>query len=375
MKIGILTFHRAYNYGAYLQACALCNRLNQEMGIDAEIIDYRMEREKKRYHAKGFSLKKKLYQISRGTFFFQRAIEKSFIHAIENPVMQRSQGSLTSDSIDDFTQFVNRHYDVIIVGSDEVWKVNNFRGFPTPYWLFGNLHCRKFSYAASARVEFEKELSAENYCAMKQALDDFEYIGVRDQFTYNEVQKAIGKSDRLHLCCDPSFLYDFSVPDTNVLRKIAKKRGYHPQLKTIMVMLDNDEYAEYVKSQLGGEYNLVSVFHYHKGFMNIAELEPLEWLGLIIQSDFVIASFFHAICFSLINNKPFLGIGTKGKKSKLEELLSTSELQKHYIQAEQRQDLKRLVAEFLKETPDYSDFVSEQRKTFDDFLTKLKTES
>ena len=40
MKIGILTFHRACNYGAALQCFALVKKLNT-MGCDAEVIDYR----------------------------------------------------------------------------------------------------------------------------------------------------------------------------------------------------------------------------------------------------------------------------------------------------------------------------------------------
>ena len=40
MKIGILTFHRAINYGAVLQCYALYTTL-QSMGHDVEIIDYR----------------------------------------------------------------------------------------------------------------------------------------------------------------------------------------------------------------------------------------------------------------------------------------------------------------------------------------------
>lgn len=41
MKIGILTFHFAHNYGAMLQAYALSTKL-RNMGYDAEIIDYRL---------------------------------------------------------------------------------------------------------------------------------------------------------------------------------------------------------------------------------------------------------------------------------------------------------------------------------------------
>ena len=40
MKVGIVTFHRAENFGATLQAYALQTYLTH-MGCDAEIIDYR----------------------------------------------------------------------------------------------------------------------------------------------------------------------------------------------------------------------------------------------------------------------------------------------------------------------------------------------
>lgn len=39
MKIGILTFHRVYNYGAVLQSYAL-QKVIKQLGYDVEIIDY-----------------------------------------------------------------------------------------------------------------------------------------------------------------------------------------------------------------------------------------------------------------------------------------------------------------------------------------------
>ena len=40
MKIGILTFHSAYNFGAVLQCYALFSTLT-ELGHNVEVIDYR----------------------------------------------------------------------------------------------------------------------------------------------------------------------------------------------------------------------------------------------------------------------------------------------------------------------------------------------
>jgi hypothetical protein len=39
LKIGILTFHRVYNYGAVLQSYAL-QKVIKQLGYDVEIIDY-----------------------------------------------------------------------------------------------------------------------------------------------------------------------------------------------------------------------------------------------------------------------------------------------------------------------------------------------
>lgn len=373
MRIGILTYHRAHNYGACLQACALCSRLNQEAGIDAEIIDYRSEKEVKRYDFKAFSLKKKAYQMLHGTYFFNRKLNESFERAIGNPHMKLSRDSLVSDSIEAFTTFVDGKYDAIVVGSDEVWKVNSYRGFPTVYWLFGDLHCRKLSYAASARVEFGSVLSEEDYGKVQRALADFEYIGVRDEFTLREAVRATNTPGKVHLCCDPSFVFDFDIPASDVMERISAKKGFRPGLKTVMVMLDNEEAAQYVRHSLGEKYNLICVFEPHKGYIQCPELDPFEWLSLIRGADFVIASFFHAICFSIINNRPFLAVGTKGKKSKLTELLGTPELMRRYVEIGDRPNLPGLVGDILAMDNRFDDYVDRQRGTFDSFLVQLKT--
>ena len=55
-KVGILTFHRANNYGAVLQAYALQTYL-ETIGVNAEIVDYRSAYLEKAY--RGHSLANK----------------------------------------------------------------------------------------------------------------------------------------------------------------------------------------------------------------------------------------------------------------------------------------------------------------------------
>lgn len=63
MKIGILTYHSSHNYGAFLQAYALCNALSEKTGNEVEIINFSMEKAENMYkeiaEGKGFSIEKR----------------------------------------------------------------------------------------------------------------------------------------------------------------------------------------------------------------------------------------------------------------------------------------------------------------------------
>ena len=370
MKVGILTYHRAFNYGAYLQSCALCGKLNEISGVEAEIIDFQMVREKKHYELKRLPLKRKVLKLYRGSYFFEKKLERCFKKALNDPVMVKSKESLVSDSIEDFTAFVDGKYDVIVAGSDEIWKVDNFRGFPTPYLLGGDLHCKKMSYAASARIDFRKVLSESDYIRLKKELSDFDFISVRDQLTYDEVTEAIGEGADVAICCDPSFLYKFDTTNVHVLERLRSEKGFRTDRKTIMVMIDDTKAAKKIRESLS-DYNLISVYKPHKGYINVAVLSPIEWVALIDSADYVIASYFHAICFSIVSNTPFIAVGTRNKKSKLLELLNGTKLSENYRETEDLSNINELIGSSIGRSADYSEFVEEKRKTFNVFLRHL----
>lgn len=74
MRIGIITFHRAINYGAVLQTYALQKFLNVS-NYDAEVIDYRCEHMENFY--KTFTIKdKSVKQIIRGMLNFKNTYKK-----------------------------------------------------------------------------------------------------------------------------------------------------------------------------------------------------------------------------------------------------------------------------------------------------------
>ena len=278
MNVGILTYHRAHNYGAFLQAYALCSRLNDEPDISCEIIDFRTRAEAVFYSLNRIPKRRRILHPIYCSF---RRDEYHAFEKAQNEIAHlKTDQAITSDSLDEFSGMVRNRYDVIIAGSDEIWKVDGFRGFPTPYWLIGDLGCRKFAYAASARVDFRK-LPPEKFRILKSAIDDFEFIGVRDTKTEASVQAVADDGTKVHLCCDPSFLYDFEVPQMPMADVLRGKARLDPGRKTIVLMANTKALADAVRANFSREYNLISVFDFHPGFINAGNLSPMEWMRVI----------------------------------------------------------------------------------------------
>lgn len=377
MKVGILTYHRSLNYGAFLQAVCLCKRLNLEEDISAEIIDYDMPSAQNAYkqltrkNVKS-SIKYFVYTISGKDFIVVLDNSKAFQRGYEKAKDLLSKDFLASDDISDFTAFVKGKYDVIISGSDEIWRIKSMRGFPNPYFLPGNLECRKIAYAVSSRMDFDI-LPKEQHEKLNSYLKDYEFISVRDKLTYNSVQKEGIPEEKMMLSCDPSFLYDFPESEITVPDLLKGKCKIDPKKKILVLADIHRKTAESIISQVGDEYNVISVILKNPKCINLADLDPFEWRILISKADMVITSLFHGTCFSIVNNTPFIAVAREDKKSKLQELLSETELESHYVEANDALiiDWKKKFATVL-ENADYRDFVLRQRKDFDVFLKKLR---
>ncbi len=369
MKIGILTYHRSVNYGAFLQAVALCRRLNAESGISAEIIDYNMKKADAVYSMRNWDLKRKL--TKRGRYKFGKEMKAAFDRGYSEISDILSAEKLCSDDMEEFRKFVCGKYDVIIAGSDEIWRIDSFRGFPTPYWLIGDLGCRKFSYAASSRSDFSKLSEADRKTA-KEALNDFEVISVRDNLTYDEIKKELGSDDRLMLSCDPSFLYDFPVKKDGIKRLAGAGNLKHE--KSIIVMTPDRKLKNSIKTELGSSYNLISVASYGTGYISLPDLDPFEWLDVIADADFVITSFFHGACFSICLNTPFLAVGTDERIAKIRGLLEGTAHENRLIENPTEAISWRRLMEKYAARPNDTEIIKTGREAFDNYLLKLKTE-
>lgn len=379
MKVGILTYHRSLNYGAFLQAVCLCSRLNLEKDISAEIIDYDMRSAQIAYRQFARrSVKKRIRQfvfslMKKGSVVWLDS-SKAFQRGYEKAKDLLSKDSVISDDIEDFRALVKGNYDVIISGSDEIWQIKPMRGFPNPYFLPGDFECRKFSYAASARMDFDT-LPEDRHRKLKEYLHDYEFISVRDRKTYDSILKEGTPKEKLMLSCDPSFLYDFPEDSTTVRELLRGKCTLNPKKKLLVLTEIHPGTAENIVSQVKDEYNVISIGTKNAKCINLADVDPFEWRLLLSKADMVVTSLFHGTCFSITGNTPFITVVREDKESKLEELLYKTEFAGHCVEEKDVPtiDWKKKFA-CVSEAADYRDFVLRQRKNFDVFLQKLRGE-
>ena len=169
IRIGILTYFASINYGAFLQAYALqkCLENRYEHIAEVEIIDY----DAKIAHD---------YYLNRITRFGAPADDKlskqyeAFIQ--ERKRLTLSKDKLISDNLDELRQFLQGKYDIIIAGSDQIWKTDSFRGFPNAYWLNFDLGETVYmAYAVSGRNAYE-EMSWDQQEYIRNSLKRFVYI-------------------------------------------------------------------------------------------------------------------------------------------------------------------------------------------------------
>ncbi|MBE6876498.1 MAG: polysaccharide pyruvyl transferase family protein [Ruminococcus sp.] len=374
MKIGILTYHHAHNYGAYIQACALCNRLNAEPDIDCELIDFRMKKEVDFYSLSRISKKTRLLRPMK--YHFMKEQFAAFEEALSDPVMKKSDTSIVSDSIDDFTNLVKGRYDAIITGSDEVWKTEAYRGFPTAYWLPGDLQCKKFAYAASSRSDFSS-LPESGKQFIQNTLHDYTFIGVREQSTADQLIHMTDAPSKVHVCCDPSFLYDFPVRKASVPELLEGKCRLNPSKKTILLMSNERKLAFTILKNCAGHCNLVSVYNSHPGWKNAAHIKPLEWVELIANADLVITTYFHGTCLSIVNQTPFLTVGSAARDSKLISVFDeTASFRDRYIKNTEALASQKNLYQYLENfmtPPETAGYVAEKRENFSVFLSALRS--
>lgn len=307
MKIGILTFHRAHNYGAVLQAFALQQYLKSN-GYQVNIIDYRQPFIELQFNP--FSIKRCLsinpikftYRLLRDILKFKYRFERKRLYQnFTDGFLQLSEKCFDSLSIPD-------DYDLYIHGSDQIWNENLTGGFDDV--LFGNYKTNKgtkVTYAASFEKKDLNELQKKYF---KEAMKNFDAVSVREKSLGILLNEFI--SNKFYNVIDPTLLVDKSL-----WNKIPTSINEKKYLLIYQVM--DSVIADDLAIKIATSLNL--------RILNLAKLKKQpsvpEFVDYFRNADFVVATSFHAMAFSIIFNKQFYVIGSNtGRDVRYTDLLS-----------------------------------------------------
>jgi hypothetical protein len=381
LRIGILSFHRSINYGAFLQCYSLVKNLREMGNIRVEVIDYQ--------HSSVY--KKEILDILlRGIYNFsmyKEIIKYTIFRKIQKLYLPLSEKRVVSDNITEELIKIIQKYDIVIVGSDEVWKISKHRRFPNIYWAVGNINSNAMSYAASAnRTDFKKLNNAETEL-MSNLLKKMFYIGVRDSYTYEQIKK-INPNLNVNINCDPTFAYPFDNEQMifkSIERKLARDR-IDINRPMIGITTGNRKLAKFVKDRFGGKYQIIGIGNSNKSTdAYLYNFTPFEWVRIFRYLSGCISGFFHATIFCIRNRTPFVSIDNEvyylRHKSKIYDLLERNRLIDCYFNAKKEsfkwdkvfdtleEKMKRREG-IVKRLKIAEDNEMKKLKTFNDFLTR-----
>lgn len=296
MKYGIITYHRADNYGAVLQAFALEEFLNRS-GQEAEIIDYRNKDIEDNYS---------IIKIHKGENFIKyiaRVLLSGIIQMKRNQKFEsfRKQNLNLSSACDSrgIRNLTNK-YDYVITGSDQVFAPK-YSGFDKIY-LLSNV-CedeKKISYAASFGTD---HLTDEVIEWISSEVKKFVSISIREKSGITELERVFQIKASQNI--DPIFLIGVDVW-SNLIHNVARR-------KYILIFTINNsnnviKAAQELSKQTGYDILYLNDKYYKRydGIRYEVACSPEDFLSLFYHAEYIITTSFHGSAFSILFHKPFL---------------------------------------------------------------------
>ncbi len=343
-KIGIITFHRAHNYGASLQCLALIKIIkNLSYEYEVEVIDYynkKIEYDYSLFRIDKTNIKKRL---------------KSFISSIlflfKNMKRRKKYNKYILDTfpltrkVYDSNDSIFNSFDILICGSDQIWNPNLTGGIDKVYFLNVKSNAKKISYAGS--LGSNKLLDNNNlYINLFNGMDD---ISVREEDGCKLIGDLLKKEIKNVL--DPTLL----ICKEEWYKYIESVSSNIENVKYIFVYSPNNlsEFPKIVNF-ISNELNLgvVNFAKRNTGFKNVIKnmycSNPIDFLKYLYDSEIIVVTSFHAVVFSILFHKKFWVISPKDNNSRVNSLLKKLGLQNRAIES-----LKELQTLNIKDNIDY----------------------
>lgn len=296
MKIGILTFHRAHNYGAVLQCFAL-QEILKRMGFEVEVIDYKQKFIEDVY--KPFNLK---VFLSR----FIRLRKDAFSYLLH------ITARLERKKI--YEEFLDKHitmsppcllnnfpcyYDAVIIGSDQMWNTALTGGLDKMYWgFFSHKYVgRVIGYAISTNIGNLSQIPRQT---IQKVLCRFVALSMREIKLSNFINRKYHPQVSVKTVLDPTLL-----PDKSIWRSLVNDKFKDRQYILIYQARSYADRPNILKEKASVLADMMDceIIDLSQGLYS-----PEDFVSAFKYARYVITTSFHAVAFSLIFNKPLYAI-------------------------------------------------------------------
>jgi nitroreductase len=291
-RIGVLTYHRSVNDGSIMQAYSLYHLLAAEFpDAQIEIIDYIPASLHRRH-------KRLTLYAGRPPFFNPRY---AWTYRDQQRFLRQhcrySHARLISDDLEEAQRFIESlRYDAIVVGSDTAWELERDPPPPNAYFRPAR-RTPTVAFAVSADpVPADLTPWSARVASLREALEAFQVITVRDEATRDFLQSLDIAPSRIGYLPDPTILWDFS-------EHAAGQNGFASSTRPLAALAAMPGLARLLVPHLQeAGFDVVSLMG-SRQLPGVASL-PLfstirQRLGLYRKFDAVITDRFHMTIFGL----------------------------------------------------------------------------
>ena len=354
--IGIMSMQRIHNYGSFLQAYALKKTI-ESLGYKVDFVDYHYEKTLVASKNKDI-IKKIIRNINIPKYIIKKKSVSVFHNKFNNeyiPMICNKEYNYNPTNIDE-----------LVIGSDEVF--NCLQTYPVGYSkeLFGKNYenIPVISYAACfGQTNYNRLIEYNIVNEIKELLNNFKAISVRDKNSYDTVVKLIDKKPIINL--DPVLIYDYKneiIDNVNIKDYIVlyaysgRLTKYEEKYIKVFAKKHNKKIVSFGMYQRIADYNLT--------------VNPFELFSYFKHADFVITDTFHGSIFSIKAHSKFCAIvrnNKVGNSNKLKDLLSRLALEDRVVS-----DIKQ-IDDFYNNKIDYEttdNIINEEKKRTIKYLSQ-----
>ena len=318
MKIGILTFHCAENYGAVLQ-CYATQEFLKSQGHEVCVIDYRpnyLLRPYQLIHTKRIKCSKPLEAVVN--------LSKELIHIPKRCYLKWAYRRFSTTYLA-LTKRVTAtsipaELEAYVVGSDQIWNPKLTKGFDEVYFCrfpFPKERKKYIAYAASMEAK-ALDAAAEHY--YREALQQFDVLSVREQ----PLQQLLQPLTSQPVCqvLDPTLMVPTTMWD-NLSAKVRLPEKY------VLVYQGRSSHhtlriAKEIARQIDAEVVVLGTWFSLEHKLCYRCVSPEGFVHAVRHAACVVTTSFHGTAFSIIFNRPFYTIRLNdGADSRSRSLLTS----------------------------------------------------